>query len=277
MSFVLLLAFLFFVGSLTGWVLELFYRRFISQKKWVNPGFLSGPYLPIYGFGLVLLYLIASVEPYIDFDHPLLEKLVLFTLMMLGMTIVEYIAGIMCLKYFKLRLWDYTDRWGNIQGVICPLYSFLWSVLGAIYYFLIHPHILRSLEWLSRNLAFSFFIGFFYGVFLMDLFHSTRVVLAIKKFASQQQLILHYEEIKERIGRYKESRLIRAGFIFRMWMDNPFSRFLKDSYETTRDAISDLTDGLKESLQSAGFSSKSTSSDSSSSPKSENDKNIVKR
>ena len=55
MSFVLLLAFLFFVGSLTGWVLELFYRRFVSQKKWVNPGFLSGPYLPIYGFGLVLL------------------------------------------------------------------------------------------------------------------------------------------------------------------------------------------------------------------------------
>ena len=74
MSFILLLAFLFFVGSLTGWVLELFYRRFVSQKKWVNPGFLSGPYLPIYGFGLVLLYLIASLETRIDFDNEVLES-----------------------------------------------------------------------------------------------------------------------------------------------------------------------------------------------------------
>ncbi|MBR5938842.1 MAG: putative ABC transporter permease [Clostridiales bacterium] len=251
MSFILLLAFLFFVGSLTGWCLELFYRRFVSQKKWVNPGFLSGPYLPIYGFGLVLLYLIASVEKYIDFGHPVLEKLLLFFLMMVGMTIVEYIAGFFCLKYFKLRLWDYTDRWGNIQGIICPLYSFLWSILGAVYYFIIHPHILRSLEWLSNNLAFSFFIGFFYGVFLMDLSHSTRIVLAIKKFASQQQIVLHYEEIKERIGQYKESRLIKAGFIFRMWMDNPFSRFVKDTYETTKDRFTDFTDGLKETLQTS--------------------------
>ena len=266
MSFILLLAFLFFVGSLTGWGLELVYRRFVSQKKWVNPGFLSGPYLPIYGFGLVLLYLIASTEPYFDFGNPVLEKLVLFAVMMLGMTIVEYIAGIFCLKYFKLRLWDYTDRWGNIQGVICPLYSFLWSILGAIYYFLIHPHILRSLEWLSRNLAFSFFIGFFYGVFLMDLTHSTRVVLAIKKFANQQQIILHYEEIKERIGQYKESRLIKAGFIFRMWMDNPFSRFLKDTYETTKGRITDLTDGLRESFQMADPNGKTPSDDKSVDP-----------
>ena len=111
MSFILLLAFLFFVGSLTGWCLELFYRRFVSQKKWVNPGFLSGPYLPIYGFGLVLLYLIASVEKYIDFGHPVLEKLLLFFLMMVGMTIVEYIAGFFCLKYFKLRLWEYPGHY----------------------------------------------------------------------------------------------------------------------------------------------------------------------
>ncbi|MBP5186970.1 MAG: hypothetical protein J6040_07935, partial [Clostridiales bacterium] len=94
MSFILLLAFLFFVGSLTGWVLELFYRRFVSQHKWVNPGFLSGPYLPIYGFGLVILSLIASLEKFIDFENEVLEKVLLFFLMMLGLTIVAYIAGI---------------------------------------------------------------------------------------------------------------------------------------------------------------------------------------
>lgn len=248
MSFVLILAFLFFVGSLTGWGIEFFYRRFISQHKWMNPGFLSGPYLPIYGVGLVFLYLIASLEKVIFLSNPILEKLALFFLMMVVMTAVEYVGGLFILKYFHLRLWDYTDQWGNIMGLICPLYSFLWSVLGALYYFLIHPHILNALEWLSRNLAFSFFVGFFYGVFVIDLAHTTKIVMAIKIFAKQKQLVLHYEEIKERIGQYKESRLIKAGFIFRMWMDGPITRFLKEAYENTVDKINDFTDVIKENI-----------------------------
>ena len=62
----LTLAFLFFIGSVFGWVLELFFRRFISannpERKWINPGFCVGPYLPLYGSGLCILFLIASLE-----------------------------------------------------------------------------------------------------------------------------------------------------------------------------------------------------------------------
>lgn len=46
----LILAFLFFIGCTAGWVLELFYRRFAptnKSHKWINPGFLNGPYLPL--------------------------------------------------------------------------------------------------------------------------------------------------------------------------------------------------------------------------------------
>lgn len=66
MSMFLTLAFLFFVGSVAGWVLELFFRRFLSdanpERKWINPGFCTGPYLPLYGVGLCVLYLIVSLE-----------------------------------------------------------------------------------------------------------------------------------------------------------------------------------------------------------------------
>ena len=62
MELFLTILFLFFLGSTFGWVLELFYRRFFSAKKWLNPGFLVGPYLPLYGFGLILLYLLASIR-----------------------------------------------------------------------------------------------------------------------------------------------------------------------------------------------------------------------
>lgn len=166
MSMFLTLAFLFFVGSLAGWVMELLFRNFGRPiSKWVNPGFCTGPYVPLYGFGLCILYLIASLEQLALIADPFWNKAVLFLTMAVCMTLIEYIAGVLCLKLFKLRLWDHSGLWGNIQGIICPLFSAIWAALGAVYYFFIHPHILDALAWLSRNLAFSFVIGLFFGVF----------------------------------------------------------------------------------------------------------------
>ena len=59
--------------------------------------------------------------------------------MALAMTALEYIAGLMSLKVMHLRLWDYSHCWGNIQGLICPLFTFFWGVLSALYYFLLYP------------------------------------------------------------------------------------------------------------------------------------------
>lgn len=63
MSLFLTIAFLFFIGSMAGWVIEVVFRRFFSsanpERKWINPGFLSGPYLPLYGFSLCVLFLLS--------------------------------------------------------------------------------------------------------------------------------------------------------------------------------------------------------------------------
>ena len=152
----LVLAFLFFIGSCFGWVLELLYRNLTHRhKKWINPGFCTGPYLPIYGFGLCTLFLLASLEDLHLIADPVWNRVALFLAMAVAMTLIEYIAGLACLKYLKVRLWDYSNLWGNIQGIICPLFSFFWAALGAAYYFLVHPYILNALAWLSNNLAFS--------------------------------------------------------------------------------------------------------------------------
>lgn len=60
----------------------------------------------------------------------------LFLTMTILMTVIEYIAGYLSLKINKVRLWDYTDQWGNINGIICPKFSLFWGILGAVYYFL---------------------------------------------------------------------------------------------------------------------------------------------
>ena len=226
MDIFLTLAFLFFVGSLLGWVLELLFRNIVNRRdKWINPGFCTGPYLPIYGFGLCTLYLLAGLERYG------LSKLVLFLAMAVGMTLIEYIAGLFCLKYFKVMLWDYSDLWGNVQGLICPLFSFFWAVLGAMYYFLIHPYILGALDWLSRNLAFSFFIGMFYGVFLIDVAHSANLVVRLKALAVENRVVVRYEALKHHIRDNFEENKFKYNF-FRPFHDaRPLSERLKEMQE----------------------------------------------
>ncbi|MCR5698156.1 MAG: putative ABC transporter permease [Treponemataceae bacterium] len=191
------LAFLFCTGSLLGWCLEVVYRRW-AHKKWINPGFLTGPCLPLYGFSLVALYLLAQID--LSFiTNPKIEKLVLFIVMSICITFVEYIAGLIFIKGMKIKLWDYSKMWGNIQGIICPLFSFFWMLLSAFYYFFIHPRILDGLDWFVRHIAFSFVIGFYYGVLAVDIVYSFKVADRIRKFAKEKEVVIRLENFKASI------------------------------------------------------------------------------
>ena len=232
MNLFLILAFLFFIGSVTGWVLELFFRRFISvanpERKWINPGFCVGPYVPLYGFGLCFMYLIASLEKVNLIENPVLNKLVLFVVMAICMTVIEYIAGILVLKTMNVSLWDYSGMWGNIQGIICPLFSAIWAVLGAVYYFFIHPHILNALNWLSANLAFSFVIGVFFGVFSIDVAYSAKLISKLRAFAAENEVIVRYENLKAHIRSMHDNNMIKTYFFFPFKSDKSVDEYLKD-------------------------------------------------
>ena len=119
----LIFAFLFFIGSCLGWCMELFFRRFISNKNperaWINPGFLTGPYLPLYGFGLWGMYEVSRLIELMMTGIIYVDLLIIFVVMAVVMTVIEYIAGLIFVKGMNVKLWDYTDEKLNIQGVIC--------------------------------------------------------------------------------------------------------------------------------------------------------------
>lgn len=231
MSIFLTLAFLFFVGSIFGWILELFFRRFANpEKKWINPGFCAGPYLPIYGFGLTVLYLLVSVEKYIIISNSILRKAVLFALIAVCMTAVEYIAGVLCLKIAKVRLWDYRNEFGNIQGIICPKFTVAWTFLGAVYYFCLHNYIQVAVNWLSENLTFSFVIGMFYGFLIIDVIHSAQLVAKLKKYADENDVIVKFEALKSEIqAKHKEKKY---NFFLPFKSEQPLSEHLKEIRES---------------------------------------------
>lgn len=253
MNIFLVLAFLFFMGSTIGWCLELLYRRFFSdanpERKWINPGFLTGPYLPLYGFSLCALFLLAHIN--VSFiENGLMRKIVLFILMALVVTVMEYIAGLIFIKRMNIKLWDYDNEWGNIKGIICPKYSFYWVVLSAIYYFAIHPHILKSLYWLSRHLAFSFVMGFFYGVFSLDLWYSMNMMARIKEFAKENDIIIRYENLKETIRQKNEELKERRKFVFAFRSDSlSFTEHLKNYFEKEQERFEEAKKNIQNKMK----------------------------
>lgn len=199
------LAFLFVLGSVSGWVLEVFFRRFFSLKKWINPGFLNGPYLPMYGCGTVLLFSACFIP---------VPKWAITLMLIVGLTVLEYITGLIFIKGMKIKLWDYSKRWGNIQGIICPLFSLFWGIIAAVFvYFMFDPlHI--AAQWAAGSVWMIFAIGIFYGVFFTDLCISFNVSLKIRKVAVQLKTAVHYEELKAAINERRKQNRERLRFLF---------------------------------------------------------------
>ena len=134
MKYLIIVATLFAIGSLTGYIIEVFFRRFVSQHRWVNPGFMKGPWLPLYGFGTIVMFtvcflFITYLPKSIKFYNPLgnlFERstksgptwfdLIPILTMWLGMNLLELVAGLIFIRGFKVKLWDYTNLKGNFKS-----------------------------------------------------------------------------------------------------------------------------------------------------------------
>ena len=218
----LVIFFLFSVGSFFGWILELLFRRFLSknnpERKWINPGFLVGPCLPLYGFSLIILYLLSKIDLWF-IENPIVKQISLFVVMSICITFLEFIAGLIFIKGMKIKLWDYSDCFGNIKGIICPQFSFYWIVLSALYYFLINPRIISWVFWFTNHLAFSFFTGFYYGILTIDIIYSFQLVSKVKKFAKENQMIIIMEKFKQNIRKINEEQKQKIHFLFSLRSD----------------------------------------------------------
>ena len=128
-----MIVFIFGIGAFFGWTLEVFYRHFTDKNKsWVNPGFCVGPWLPIYGEALVVVFFITYLNQSNFIGNELLTKFILFIFVGLCITMLELISGIVLLKYFNMRLWDYSNEKYNLHGFICIKYTIYWIILAAI-------------------------------------------------------------------------------------------------------------------------------------------------
>ena len=206
MKYIVLASTLFVVGSLVGWLIELLFRRFVSQKKWMNPGFLTGPYLPIYGFGVLVLYGVSNLS--LGIPNQVLDVIIHILIIGVGMTLIEFVAGLIFIKGFKVKLWDYSNRKGNIMGIICPSFSLIWLVVGSLYYFLLNPLLVEGISWISENLIYTYFVGAVVGAMAVDFAYSIHLATKLKDY--KELATLRFEdfkkELKERVNRIHKNK-----------------------------------------------------------------------
>ena len=247
-------AFIYLIGSITGWILEVFFRRFFSsanpERKWINPGFCTGPYLPLYGAGLCAMHALSTLDK-VDFTGiSWINYVIMFAIMSVTITAIEFLSGLFHLKFNNVRLWDYSQRWGNVMGLICPKFSLVWTILCIGYYFLLHRGVSAAAEWIGHgNMLVIFVLGLLYGVMIVDIVVSINLVNKIKTFAIENNVIVKYEEIKLSIIQFKEKQKEKYHFLFPFKTNRPISEYLKELAANLSEKVSQEKERIRETIK----------------------------
>lgn len=114
---------LFFIYSFLGWVWESSYVS-IKEKKWINRGFLTGPFLPIYGFGAIII--LFTTLPVID------SKVGIYFVGAISATLLELVSGYFIELIFNVRYWDYSYRKIQYKGYICLVSTIAWGFFSIL-------------------------------------------------------------------------------------------------------------------------------------------------
>ena len=201
---------LYFVFSVLGWMMEVT-LKYIQYHRFINRGFLIGPYCPIYGSGVVLVTVLVGGLVGIRGGTP--GEIFLAGFFICGG--LEYFISWYMEKAFHARWWDYSQKPGNIEGIICPEFSLYWTLLGAFYCYVIHPVFHYIVGWFFNNIVLSFFLGAFFGVFVIDLFYSFRILAKIRKFAADNHITVRLQALQKNIAGLYERRRFRHMFTLR--------------------------------------------------------------
>jgi len=132
--------FSFMLYCFIGWIYEVI-LEFSYGHGFVNRGFLHGPYLPVYGFGALLV--LFTIRPFsrkkICIGKFSVTPVIVFLLIFLLVTIVEYCAGVILDVGFGKQLWDYSDEILNINGIVCLFASLKFATGGTVFLYLLQP------------------------------------------------------------------------------------------------------------------------------------------
>ena len=163
---------IFYIYAFMGWILESIGGIFNPKvKKFVNRGFMIGPYCPVYGVGIVLISLILK-----KYENDIIA-LFFFSILICG--VLEYSTGYIMEKLFNARWWDYSRRKFNINGRVCLETLLPFGIAATFIICKVNPFLIGCIEkipalWLHIT---TIFLGV---VFVIDFIVSFNIILTFK-------------------------------------------------------------------------------------------------
>ena len=121
---------IFIIYAFIGWCTEVAYAA-LETGKFVNRGFLNGPYCPIYGVGVLSVLVVL-----IPLKH---NVFILYVGSFLLTSAIEFVTGFVLEKVFHNKWWDYSDMPFNIMGYVCLKFSILWGFACTFIVLIVHP------------------------------------------------------------------------------------------------------------------------------------------
>lgn len=222
------LYFLLFISySIIGWTIEVLGKLY-EYHRFINRGFLIGPYCPIYGYGGLLITIL--LQKYSS------DPLLIFILGILICSILEYLTSYFMEKIFKARWWDYSQRKYNINGRICLNTMIPFGLLGLVMIYAINPF-LNSIYTSFTNQLLSIISIVLFVIFITDYIVS---VFALNKIKGVGQLLEkdNTEEMSKRVREllasidWRQKRLINAFPTAKY-----FGTALKENFDKARNKI----------------------------------------
>lgn len=143
---------IFLIGSIIGYGIEMIVGLVQNGHFVSRQGLLFGPFIQVYGVGLVAYYLVISnikKKSYIK---------IFFITMLLG-GIVEYLFSYLQETWFGTISWDYSNLLFNIHGRTSLLHCLYWGIGGVLFVRFILPLIRNLNEW-CKNTNFRYITAF---------------------------------------------------------------------------------------------------------------------
>lgn len=189
---------IFFTYSFLGWLMESVGSIF-KEKKFVNRGFLIGPYCPVYGTGVVLITFLLSKYKN---DVP-----ALFVLSTCICGVLEYLTSYFMEKLFNARWWDYSSRKFNINGRICLETLLPFGIGGTTIICLVNPFLVGIYSNLSIEVQ-KWIAYTLLTIYIIDSIISFVIILSFRKETFKDRD--NTEEISNKVKDKTEDILMKA-------------------------------------------------------------------
>lgn len=127
----------FFIYSFLGFIFENIIG--VITNNVFDSGILYGPITPIYGIGCITILFI-SKHLFKRLHLPRwIETFIVSFLLIIILTLLEFIGGFTIESLFSITFWDYSDYKYNLGKYISLEISIFWGILAIILIYIIHP------------------------------------------------------------------------------------------------------------------------------------------